>query len=644
MGERRPPLRGALAALCLWCAALLALGAPAFAAPPRQVVLVLVPELSYGRALADPALVRLARAGGLGLLTTAGGADVPAKTALGIAAGRPVRDAPSGEARLGITGAGIQVDLAPFADRVGPEDLGLLGTTLAGAGLRVGYADPGSGQGDATAAIAAMDGDGRVPLAWFGRGAAPGPEAEALDADLVVGPSVEVARLVLERTDADDVLVIVAGAGASPAMRERGDTVDAIVLARGAPEELLDPEGGMAGLTSETTRRGGVVAEADVAPTVLGFLGVQAPPRMLGSPIRVEGEPPTELHRRFLDLQEVVGPVGLAGVAFGLAVLAVGLALLSTRRGSRRARPVAAAMVVACSLLVAMLPGSWLPSFRPVSVGAGLVGITAVLAGLALARGGGDPRRALATVGALGLALVGLDALLGWRSELTPLLGGGVLDGERFSGLGNAYAGIVVSGALLAAARLRPRRGLALLVVAAALAGLPTVGADAGGCLTLAAAAALWVGLPRWRLGPRTWALVVAALAAGALWVAIAGRLLADGPTHLSRLGGGEAVLVAFVARLLANVRATSETPAAWLMVLGLGLWLALALRPPAALRPALEADPRWRDAVTALAFCGLLGWILNDTYGLAGSAFTFTSAAILAPALARSYPTSSAR
>ncbi len=113
---------------------------------------------------------------------------------------------------------------------------------------------------------------------------------------------------------------------------------------------------------------------------------------------------------------------------------------------------------------------------------------------------------------------------------------------------------------------------------------------------------------------------------------------------HLSRLGGGEDVLVTFVARLLANVRATSETPAAWLMVLGLGLWLALALRPPAALRPALEADPRWRDAVTALAFCGLLGWVLNDTYGLAGSAFTFTSAAILAPALARGYPRSSAR
>lgn len=624
---------------CLLLAAgLLGAAGPAEAAPERQVVLVVVPELSYERALADPFLAKLAE--GIGLLTTSGGADVPARTALAIGAGRPVPEAP-GPPRVGLVGEGLQVDLAAIVERLGEGDVGLLGSTLAEAGLTVGYADPRMGGNGVAepAALAAMDASGRTPLAWLAYARtwtdAGASEADVLAADVVVGPSLDLVRPVLERTDAVEVLVIVAGAGASPAMRERGETVNTIALARGTPEELLDPDGPIRGLTSETTRRGGVVAEVDVAPTILDFLGVRTPPRMVGSPIRIEGDPPTALHRRFLELQRVVGPAGLAGVSFGLAVLAACLALLFAPGGARRSRRVARGVVIACSLLIAMLPTSWLPSFTPGKVALALGATTAAIAGVALLRGRGDVRRALATVGAIGLVLVGIDALLGWPSELTPMLGGGVLDGERFFGLGNAYAGIVLSGALLAAAGLRPRTGVLLLVSAAILAGLPSVGADLGGSLTLVAAAALWIGLPRWGLRPRTWVLVATAMALDAASVTIAGRVLDGGPTHLSRLASEDGVLVAFVVRLLANVRTTSATPAAWLMLVGLGVWAVLALRPPAVLRPALEADPRWRLAVLALAICGLLGWAVNDTYGLAGGAFTFASAALLAPALA---------
>lgn len=631
--RRRARALGAL----LIAANLLGPAGPAWAAPERQVVLVVVPELAYDQALRDPLLATLARAGGIGLLTTTGGVDRPARTALAIGAGRPVRDAPEGDVAIGVTDEGIQVDLAPIVERT--EGVGLLGSTLADAGVTVGYADPDSG-GDGVAepaALAAINASGRIPVAWVAyvqtwTGAGAGAR-EALAADVVVSPSPEVIRAVLARTDAAEVLVIVVGAGASAAMRERGETVNAIVLARGTPEDLARTGERTGGLTSDTTRRGGVVAEVDVAPTILDFLGVRTPARMLGSPIRVEGEPPTDLLRRFLELQAIVGPVGLAALAFGLVVLAGSLALLFAPRGPRRSRRATSAVVVACSLLVAMLPASWLPSFRPGVVALGLTGVTALVAGTALLRGRGDPRRALATVGAIGLALIGIDGILGWPSELTPMLGGGALDGERFFGLGNAYAGIALSGALLAAARLRPRAGLLLLLATAALAGLPTFGADLGGCLTLAAAAALWVGLPRWRLGPRTWALVAAAVIFAAGFVVASARALDGGPTHLARTEDG--AIVVFVVRLLDNVRTTSATPAAWLAVLGLGVWALCALRPPAPLRAALEADPRWRDAVLALAIGGLLGWVVNDTYGLAGSAFPFATAALLAPGLA---------
>jgi hypothetical protein len=289
-------------------------------------------------------------------------------------------------------------------------------------------------------------------------------------------------------------------------------------------------------------------------------------------------------------------------------------------------------VVLSASLLVAMLPASWLPTFAPLPVGLALAGGSAGIAAVALAWGRGDPRRAIATVAGIALALVVLDAALGWPSELTPMLGGGVLDGERFFGLGNAYAGVVLAGAVLGAARLPARAAPWLLVGAAAFAGLPFLGADLGGCATLAAAAGLWVGLERWRLDARAWLLGAAGAAAAVAFALAADRVLPGGGTHISHAADG--LVGGLFERLAANVRTTSATPAAWLTLAGLGVWLAIACRAPLRLLGALEADPRWRRAIVVLSACGLLGWVLNDTYGLAGSAFTFACAAVLAPAL----------
>lgn len=598
--------------------------------PDRQVVLVVVPELGYGAALADPLVSELARAGGVGLLTTSGGADLAARTALAIGAGRPMDDALPGAVRVAIVGEGVQVDLGPIVEHTGQGGLGALGSTMAEAGLSLAYVDPGQGSGATAAALAAMDAAGRIPLAWLPDGGV--GARDALAADLVVGPSPELVRLALERSGAEEILVIVAGAGASPAMRERGETVNAIVLGQGAPEELLDPKGPPRGLTSGTTRRGGVVAEVDVAPTILGFLGVDVPPGMVGSDIRVEGEPPTGLHRRFLDLQAVVGPVGLGGLAFAFVLLAIGLLAPFAPGGPRRLPRLSTGLVLACSLLVAMLPASWLPSFAPLPVGLTLAGASLATSAVALARGRGDMRAAVATVAVIGLGLVVADAAMGWRSELTPMLGGGVLDGERFFGLGNAYAGVVLAGAVLGAARLPARAAPWLLVGAAAFAGLPFLGADLGGCATLSAAAGLWIGLGRWRSGVRAWLLGLVGLVAGAALAMVAGRVFPGGGTHLSRAVDG--LLPALLDRVAANARTTSATPAAWLTLAGLGVWLALACRRPLRFLGAVERDPRWHRAIVVLSACGLLGWVVNDTYGLAGSAFAFASAAVLAPAL----------
>ena len=47
-----------------------------------------------------------------------------------------------------------------------------------------------------------------------------------------------------------------------------------LLMAQGSPGELLSASGPLHGLTSDTTRQDGLVANVDVAPTVLSFFGL----------------------------------------------------------------------------------------------------------------------------------------------------------------------------------------------------------------------------------------------------------------------------------------------------------------------------------------------------------------------------------
>jgi len=602
-------------------------------APQRQVILVVVEGTSYEELLGDPVVADLARAGGIGLMTTSGGADLASRTAVNLGAGRTAEGAPAGPVPFEAAGAGLLVAVGPYRAAAGDAVPGLLGSTLAGDELLVGYAGPSSGAGH-VAMLAAMGRDGLIPVAAPSDG--DGAAALASDTDLVVSPDAGVLPAMLGGSAAEEVLVVVVGAGASETMRERGDAVGPIVVARGSPQALLGGGGEAAGLTSSTTRREGIVADVDVAPTVLDFLGVPAPAEMVGTVIRTEGSPPTDLHDRYLGYQRVVGPVGLTALAFALLALIAGLVVIlgPFHPAPWLARVVGAATLGSAALLVALVAASVLPSYRTSAVVAALIVAAVALYAIARRLARGDPMTAVAAVAVAGLIVVVVDGVLGWPSQITPLLGGGALDGERFFGLGNAYAGIVLSGTVLAAARLGPAAGVGLIAAGSVFAGLPFLGADLGGSLSMAVAAALWFGVRRWGgLGWRSWALAAAALLTAAVLVTLGDRVLPGGGTHLTAVQGTGSVQV-FLERLGENVRSTSQTPAAWLAVLGLPVWLGVALARPSRFRPTLEPDPRWRDALVVLTIGGMVGYVLNDTHGMAGVAFTFASAAMLYPTL----------
>jgi hypothetical protein len=79
-------------------------------------------------------------------------------------------------------------------------------------------------------------------------------------------------------------------------------------------------------LTSDSTRTDGYVLSTDVAPTVLGWVGIEVPSQMSGQPIRAEGSVDPAAIESLVDRMDVIssrrGPViGLSVVVWLVALL-----------------------------------------------------------------------------------------------------------------------------------------------------------------------------------------------------------------------------------------------------------------------------------------------------------------------------------
>jgi hypothetical protein len=249
------------------------------------------------------------------------------------------------------------------------------------------------------------------------------------------------------------------------------------------------------------------------------------------------------------------------------------------------------------------------------------------------------PEERLAGIGAVVLFLLVIDALLGWRSLLTPLLGGSALQGERFFGLGNSYAGELLGGALLVAAVISMRAGLVLLVAAALFAGLPFLGADLGGGSALFIVAGLWFLLRRERRADlRALAIAAVGSLAGIALLILANRYVSPWPTHIGQsvenANGPLGVLDVLRDRLVENIHITTPTPWTWIALLALPAFLLVAWTRAGPFRPHLQAHPAWRDACVGLGVGGIVGYLLNDTWGMATTTFVYLIVALVYPAV----------
>lgn len=614
--------------------------------PQGRVILFVLDQSSFEELLAVPQFRGVARAGGAALMTTYTERNgEPAEAALAyrvMAGGRtsPGSDPPL--TNLELDRHGIPVCLFGSPEALG-EERGMLAPDLQRApvmalatgpeGLVTGCSLPGVTFEDRLVVV--------VDTSEILRAQA--DAAGTSETLLSAGDVLSQAMIFLS---APRTLLLVVVARPSAAMMRVGDEVTPLLAAGGAPDQLASNTGDMHALASETTRRPGLVANVDVAPTILDFFDVPVPAEMEGRPIGLTDDPaPFALHRRHLEHRRIRLPVQIGEVAYVSFLAIAGMAALAVLAAGRRV-PVRLLAVMrflalcGVALPIPLLLGGLLPRMTYVVVVPFVVLSVVGLAALSLVARWTGPTGPVAFLGAVGLGVLAADALFAWRGAGIPLLGGTMFDGVRFYGLPNAFVAVVLAGALFVASRMEPFRGFALLVAAGLFAGFPSLGANVGGSVALFAAAGLWWVLrTRTRFGLREAAFTAGMVALGLGMVLLANRYLGEAPTHATRFVENETTIgqaLRVVAdRLSVGIRMLNEVPPAYLPLIGLPVALWLALARPGPIGTGLEAaGEAWRHALVALTVSGILAFLVEDTgIAAAGPVFLYAAVGLAYPA-----------
>ncbi|MGW7680900.1 hypothetical protein ACWGID_09200 [Kribbella sp. NPDC054772] len=394
-------------------------------------------------------------------------------------------------------------------------------------------------------------------------------------------------------------------------------------------------------IEANSTRQRGLAQLTDVTPTILAGLGVDAPPRAVGSVLRTSpGAPrdPQALVRELSQFDRAAQTIDGNIVAFYWFVAVgalVASALLIAFRRPQWLLLVAASLPVASFL--ANLTQWWRFSRAGIGLWASAIGWAVAIG--TLARFGPWRRHRLGSAGfvaAVTAVVLAVDIVTGSRLQLSSLWGLSPLDAGRFYGFGNVAFAVFAVSVLIASTWIASllighgRRRWAVAAVAGIGAasvvvdGWPSYGADFGGVLALVPGfAVLIAAVAQIRLRTR-WVLVTAGVAIAA----VVGIALAD----WSRPAGSRTHLGQFVQQVIdgsagstvrrkldANAQSFIDRP--WIAVLVAVIVLvtvALVTRPQRfrALRAdaAFAAEPLLRPCIVACLVTAVVGLIVNDS------------------------------
>lgn len=408
----------------------------------------------------------------------------------------------------------------------------------------------------------------------------------------------------------------------------------------------LPPDNGPRWLTSDSTRRPGLIQLTDVTATILRGsakeldpAGAEQPGPLDGNEIGFGGDRHTDAAKVIedrLDTNERFEHPRPMLIAVAMTLLAAQLIALGwfLKTRSRRARSTSEfTMLAQGGFFIAVFLSTATVWWRWPSPGLSLylvvLAISAAFAGIA--------RAVLKQWAGLGILLAAylillVDGVLGTPLQFGSMFADGPVIGGRFYGFGNstfatlAVAAIVIAGwaAQQLLEKSRVKAALAVLAIgglAIIVDGKPGWGTDFGGIIALTPAVLLLAWLT-WR-GSISFKALVGVGAAGAVAVsAVAFLDFLRPPDQRSHFG-------TFVQRLLDGdvgdilIRKLQmslgffHTPAGWFMLAGVVLAMIATVWPDKvpfeSYRRFYASRPMVRPTLLALSTCGLVGMLLND-------------------------------
>jgi len=598
----------------LLAAALMAVAAaPASAASQQRALIAFLPGAELGQ---------LEQAGmAVGLTSPTLGGYKPQQMAIDIGQGARIstRAYKTGLPQFAIVPAGTGASVAGWPEEVAranaaPGDVtpGLLASTIQRDGGHVAYL--GVRGAERSEALAAADESGRIQTF-----------AEVPASDFVSRAQA------LWRPGSLLVTRLPDAASLGRLLAARGPRDLVYVVQAPPPRGLRLLPTGIAGpgyrgvLRSGTTRVTGLVTATDVAPTVLGTLGIHVPGKMQGERIESRsGHGAGYVHDLSDRLDAVLGhrTTALRVVTLVWIVLLGVLGLARRRDGVKLAARIiflSALWVPALALLTAAL--------RPSDLGEALVlALGAVALGAVTDRLLPWPAAPLIPA-AVSLGAHTIDLALGSHLVSLSLAGPNPKGGSRFFGIGNeleiALAVTVLIGAgaglTLLPRRYAPRGFAIASIVAALVLGVGRLGADVGGVITLGAggAAAVVASLPG---GPSRRAIALAVIVPVlAVAVLVGLDLLIGGGAHLTRTisstsGPGDFFqVIGRRWRLSVHGLTHGTTPIS--AGLGLVVLVVVAVRRRALLAPLQgERERAFAAGMIGVFFATVVGALANDS------------------------------
>jgi hypothetical protein len=403
-------------------------------------------------------------------------------------------------------------------------------------------------------------------------------------------------------------------------------------------------------LAAVSTRQPGLAFVTDLTPTVLQLRGQPAASRAVGTPLRSAGRGSLVTAIGGLMAQDTAAQVYRTTFGWFFAIFSVAeagvfglIALLfwgrqedkrRRRRAAARTAGVALASVPVGTFLASLVPW-WTYSHPAVLLYLLAATWAAVVAAIALAGPWRrDPMGPVGVVGAITLAVIGLDVITGSRLELSTPFGLNVLWGGRVYGEDNNTVGLYAASAIVCAAWLagllkKSGKTPTALVTASAVtvfavvaSGWPGFGAKVGGTvasvpgfvLLIMAVAGVRITVKRVLLAAVSGVVVIAAFGLVSYFLPVAHSDIGAFVGQALH-GGGAGTLQR---KISTNLSSLTGTPYALIIPLAVFMLGAALLRPgwfgAGALTRAKEQVPLLGISLAAIWLTALLGWFAEDS------------------------------